>query len=562
MGKSYKPIVVLCLFLLILTISTVHAYWVSDGIPVCTASYTQSYPEIIVDGDGGAIVAWRDTRAHPSYPNIYVRKADPAGALLWGYTGDGTALAALPTVSQLHHQLILTEDGGAIIAWTDYRHEDPVVYAQRVSSSGGRNWTTSGIAISSDTISAAGPELVSDGAGGAIILWSDSRDYATLRSDIYAQRVDAGGAFQWALNGVAVCAYTSTQREPEMISDGAGGAIISWEDTRDIDTRIYAQRIDPNGNVLWATNGVAVCGALDSRQEHHRMVSDGAGGAIIAWVDWRPYATQDIYAQRLNANGVLQWTADGVAVCSATDTQSRMSMDSDGAGGAVLVWNDDRRDILAYGDVYVQRISNTGSMHWAADGVAACIQEATTISYPDITSDGAGGAIVTWTDKRNPSIDVYAQKINSGGTAAWTTNGIAICLAEYTQHRSRIVSDNAGGAIIVWEDGRNDEWDIYMQRVYHDGYCGVARPEVVSTNPVMNELDVSAGTDILATFNMDMDEATIDASTFVVYASSSGLHSGDVSYKSLTRSASFEPAEDFKEGDLVTVMLTDGIEWH
>src|SRR6185436_2902719 len=39
------------------------------------------------------------------------------------------------------------------------------------------------------------------------------------------------------------------------------------------------------------------------------IVSDGAGGAIITWYDFRSGA-YDIYAQRVSSSGVVQWTAD------------------------------------------------------------------------------------------------------------------------------------------------------------------------------------------------------------------------------------------------------------
>jgi hypothetical protein len=49
------------------------------------------------------------------------------------------------------------------------------------------------------------------------------------------------------------------------------------------------------------------------------IVSDNAGGAIIAWRDTRS-VNWDVYAQRVNASGVAQWTANGVPLCAATGT--------------------------------------------------------------------------------------------------------------------------------------------------------------------------------------------------------------------------------------------------
>ena len=46
-----------------------------------------------------------------------------------------------------------------------------------------------------------------------------------------------------------------------------------------------------------------------------QIVSDGSGGAIIAWQN-NGADGKDIYAQRVDASGVVLWTADGIAVCA------------------------------------------------------------------------------------------------------------------------------------------------------------------------------------------------------------------------------------------------------
>ncbi|TAK53579.1 MAG: hypothetical protein EPO24_14210, partial [Bacteroidetes bacterium] len=52
------------------------------------------------------------------------------------------------------------------------------------------------------------------------------------------------------------------------------------------------------------------------------MIDDGAGGAIIAWSDNRN-GNYDIYAQRLNAEGIAQWAANGIVLCNATSKIGR-----------------------------------------------------------------------------------------------------------------------------------------------------------------------------------------------------------------------------------------------
>ena len=44
-------------------------------------------------------------------------------------------------------------------------------------------------------------------------------------------------------------------------------------------------------------------------------------------------------------------------------------------------------------------------------------------------SDGAGGAVITWTDVRPGGVGIYAQRVDASGTVQWTVNGAPICTA-------------------------------------------------------------------------------------------------------------------------------------
>src|SRR5258706_1764817 len=104
---------------------------------------------------------------------------------------------------------------------------------------------------------------------------------------------------QWINNGTAICLAAGGQYSPVAVSDGAGGAIITWFDQRAGNSDIYAQRIDAAGVVKWTGDGVAICTAAGN-QNTPAIVSDGAGGAIITWYDLRA-GTFDIYVQRVNS---------------------------------------------------------------------------------------------------------------------------------------------------------------------------------------------------------------------------------------------------------------------
>ena len=447
------------------------------NLPVSTAANSQSNPSIVSDGAGGTIITWVDNRSSGS--DIYAQRISAAGVPLW--TADGVALCTAVN-SQYSPTIISDGAGGAIVTWYDYRSgTNNDIYAQRISAAGIPQWSADGVALCTATGSQAFPIIASDGAGGAIVTWQDFRSGTSY--DVYAQRISATGATLWTANGVALCSAANDQIYPMIASDGAGGAIVTWQDYRGSAPDIYAQRISAAGATLWTANGVALCTAANN-QQYPTIMPDGASGAIVTWQDYRS-GNYDIYAQRISATGATLWTANGVALCSAANNQQNPTIASDGAGGAIVTWCDYRSG--TNGDIYTQRISAGGTPVWTADGVALC----TTVNeqyFPAITSDGAGGAIVTWYDLRSGNYDIYAQRITTAGVPLWTANGVALSTAAIDQSYPTISSDGASGAIITWQDFRSgSSYDIYAQRVDAFGKLGNAEPVITAVSDVPND---------------------------------------------------------------------------
>jgi hypothetical protein len=372
------------------------------------------------------------------------------------------------TGSQMNPTIISDGSGGAIITWQDYRSGTEYdIYAQKINSSGVVQWAANGVAISTAGNDQNSPQLISDGSGGAIITWQDYR--SGNNDDIYAQKINSSGVVQWTSNGVAICTATNFQEVPKLVSDGSGGAIITWQDYRSgTEYDIYAQKLNSSGAAQWTANGVAISTAT-SDQLYPQLISDGSGGAIIAWQDFRSGTDWDIYAQRVDADGTIHtgWTANGVAISTATSDQQYPQLISDGSGGAIITWRDFRGG--SNFDIYSQKINSSGAVQWTANGVAICTATSQQDS-PQIISDGSGGAIVTWYDFRSGNYDIYSQKINSSGAAQWTADGVAISTATNSQLSPQLISDGSNGAIITWRDLRGGtDWDIYAQRINSSG---------------------------------------------------------------------------------------------
>ena len=350
-------------------------------------------------------------------------------------------------------QLVTDGSGGAIVGWGNW---DPwggqwaYAMGQHLSAGGNELWEPYGQIVCNSTRQYS-PQLVSDGAGGGIFVWLDNRNG---HLDIYAQRLNAAGAEQWTSCGVPVRALPSdVGYNLAVVSDGSGGAIIAWSDPRaSAGFDIYAQHVNLTGAMLWTANGVAVCTAAES-QAPPVAVTDGSGGVWIAWDDARSGSNGDIYARHIAANGVPQGVANGLALCTAVDDQFRAAIAPDESGGVVVAWQDER---TGTGDIYAQRVNSAGTSLWTTDGIAVCSQ-ASHQESPDIASDGSGGAVVVWMDWRiSPAgVSAYAQRVNSAGAIQWTAGRQLARVHRYSLGRRR--GDHSRRRTIDRRVGRNGE---------------------------------------------------------------------------------------------------------
>ena len=488
----------LILIALTATASPVLAAWPNapaTNRAVCTAANNQSVPTIVSDGAGGAIITWYDLRGG-SFNDIYAQHLLASGAVDPAWPTDGRALCTA-LGNQYTPTLVADGAGGAIVTWYDYRSGTADIYAQHVLATGALDpaWPLDGKALCTAANSQLSPTIVADGSGGAIVTWQDLRGGGTY--DIYAQHVLASGAVDpaWPVDGRALCTAANQQSVPTIVADGAGGAIVTWYDLRGGATYdIYAQHVLASGAVdpAWPVDGRALCTAVNS-QLYPTIISDGIGGAIVSWTDYRGGVASDIYAQHVLALGAVDptWPVDGRAICVATNYQYSPMIIADAGGGAIITWYDLRTG--SNYDIYAQHLLASGAVDpaWPADGRALCTAAGDQNS-PTIDADGAGGAFVTWYDSRSGSsstADIYAQHVFASGAVdpAWPADGRALCTATNGQFTPTIVADGTGGAIVTWYDNRSGTYDIYAQRVARYGYLGTPEVEIAGAKDVPND---------------------------------------------------------------------------
>jgi hypothetical protein len=410
-----------------------QAIWAPGGIPI-TNPWTgyQAQPRAISDGVGGFVVVWLDGRVGVCDPDqqwdcdIYGQRISATGALLWGATGKPIVTAANP--QGLNGMAVVSDGaGGAVVAFTDARlSQGLTVYAQRVGTNGDPLWTTDGIRIGRDPLAADGEEidrlkLISDGAGGAIGAWNYSASDTPI--SVRSQRISASGQLLWGSEPISVPgasdANATTAQNFDVTMDGSGGALFlgTWLNPNTAAASIHAQRIDATGTIVWSQSGVPVSNSSNDAV-NPLSLADGSGGLFATWQDCPGPGSSDcdIVTQHLNASGQRTWGQSQIYISKMPNLQLAPSLQSDGAGGALITWADCR----AYPDLYTCEMNS----------------------------------------------DIYAQHVDASGNGLWQMNGYAL-LADlgnqgepyYTYEPPPYVTSirlESGDILMAWPDGRDN----------------------------------------------------------------------------------------------------------
>lgn len=440
------------------------------------------------DGAGGMIAVWDD-----DFGSVISQRLSPEGARLWATEGVPVALSGF---WQNEPRAIADGAGGAIVAWLEGRsgycvggsaYFDCDVYAQRLDADGKPLWHPSGVAvvIAPGNQGPFGLELVSDGAGGAILLWIDGYEGHRIA---HAQRIDGSGARRWDAAGVVLGERGA--HGIALVADGAGGALAF----RNPGGALWVDRLDADGGSAWPQGSLQITedGWSDSLG-FFAAVADGAGGAIVAVEEEIAYSVR-----RVRADRALDWQGQPPITPPLTGGPASFGGVPDGAGGAFLAWQyatgcmntwhgEDRCNVIA------QRIDASGAPQWPNELAGGLRLDAVVGGAPVVTAAPGGGAIVVWhhchfRPQSEPAcssqLDLFAQRLDPDGERLWGPHGALVSAAPANQGMLfgaselpasfTVVGDDAGGAFVAWPDGRNgfcqvasvgSNCDVYAQRV-------------------------------------------------------------------------------------------------
>ncbi|RMG61463.1 MAG: hypothetical protein D6715_13640 [Calditrichaeota bacterium] len=432
-----------------------------------TNGSNQFAPAIATDGNGNFVVAWMDTR--DGELNIYARR----------YAADGTALGSIFKVNddegcagQFFPSVAMDSSGFFVVVWADKRNGNLDIYAQRYASDGTPLGPNLRINDDSGSDTQFNPAVAAYGMGNFVVVWTDGRNG---NSDIYAQCFVLYGTAIGSNFRVNDDVGGGVQALPAVDTERSGNFVVVWEDNRNGNLDVYGQRYAANGTALGTNFRINNAPGIPGHRFPDLAVQED-GGFMVVWQNGLNSTDFDVYAQHYAADGAAIGSNFKVNDDAGNANQFNASIGTDMAGNFVVAWADGRN---GDGDIYAQRLASDGtplgSNFRINDDSGSAGQ-----TDPAVAARLAEHFVVVWTDRRNGHNldDIYAQRYGTSATPAGHNFKVNQDDGSAWQGDSRLAIDGEGNFVIVWEDRRNGNMDIYAQQYAANGTPGGSNVKV------------------------------------------------------------------------------------
>ncbi|UJP03046.1 MAG: DUF4347 domain-containing protein [Nitrosomonas sp.] len=375
-------------------------------------------------------------------------------------------------------------DGGFVVSWTSLDSGNINIYMQRYDASGAAVGSNTTVALTTLTEKANLFQPVTTGLsdGGFVISWTSRDD--SLRG-VYAQRYDANGVAQGA--EFKVNTYTHwDQQDPTITGLSDGGFVVSWASVNhegDPSQDIYAQRYDANGIALGAEfRGNSNLGGL---QVNPSITGLSDGGYVISW-ESEDIGPSAIHAQRYDASGAAVGGEFLIDTGVADAFYSVITKLSD--GGFLVSWTSESESFPGINgtEIYAQRYDASGvamSGRFQVNSTTPNNQE-----EPAITGLFDGGFVVSWMsiDSLPTREEIHIQRYDANGVAQGSEFKVVNdTYNDFGHFFPSITALIDGGFVVSWTSIQtgSSTGDIYVKRYDANGN------EVAIGSPIIEPAD-------------------------------------------------------------------------
>ena len=385
-------------------------------------------------------------------------------ALAMGLFGQWSQDPASPTpiamfnAEQVIPKVAITPDGKTYICRFDNSGGGYHVYLQGFTPSGLPLWDQpAGILVSANPSMSwlTDYDMDTDQNGNAVIVWQDIRNAGV--NNVYIYKVNPQGQLLWFPDGIALSYDTNTEisnMSPRVFNSVDNSAYVTWQRMQST-TGIKLHRISAVGQKLWGEEGVSFSPASGSYTWPQIIQADGDNILLKYYYDSGPFwaPTRHLYVAKFNPDGQLQWNTALSTAGGISAWQQILSFESDGQGGGIIAWYDDR-DSNNINDIYIQRVDAAGNVTMGQNGTLISLSGSTHQFYPKLSVDPLNQRIFAFwkeTDASQNSSGVYRQLLDYSGNRLWSDNGEVIQAISSYPASPVAAYQTAWGAVCVYE---------------------------------------------------------------------------------------------------------------
>jgi hypothetical protein len=460
---KYSPSRHLAFIFVLIFILPLKAQWVNN--PALNTKLVIDGSKLInissvEDLKGGAFIFWEDNKS--GFQNeIFFIHMDGNGKV--SFRSDGKKISEL-TGDKFTPVVSKSLPNTAVVVWKDYSvSKNGNLFAQRVYNNGKLLWQIKGVQVTPDYPEIIDYSVCSDSSGNVYVSYIVKSDEFGSGYKLILRKIKVNGQIQDDIKGILVDDSPGRKSLSNVIADNEGGAFLFWLESQNNKTILFAQHVDSAGRQLWGKKAVALSNYNQTVLSYSVQKNDFSS-IYLAWQIQK--SEKEIYHQLLSLGGKPLWGQGGkIAATKKGNKTNPQVLTADST--IILSWTN---EINKDKDVFIQKFNNKGIHRWKED--VAVVQLPRDQFGQKLLSDGKGGAIVSWIDKRQESVrpDIYAQRISSAGKQLWGTLGIAVASHKNSEKSyPSIVSDLRGGAIAIFKEIRESKGEIYAQKIFNTG---------------------------------------------------------------------------------------------
>lgn len=197
-------------------------------------------------------------------------------------------------------------------------------------------------------------------------------------------------------------------------------------------------------------------------QTNPRLTLDSAGNIYVVWQDYRQGSAGKIYAQKYNSAGIKQWSSD--KVIGSANNQILPDILVDSANNALYIaWNDNSNGNQ---DCFLVKINTSdGSDIWSGSKRVETGANNKDQTKPRIALASNSDLIIVWEDNRSGDADIYVRRYAPDQSTVWNEILVNSNSDTSAQSAPTLVPSADGNTYITWTDGRNGNQDIYGQKL-------------------------------------------------------------------------------------------------